>query len=340
MTKRIGFCCKWLDHPSQIDGFKPKDDAKRFNNQTTTVAWLKRQTTSVAEQRLYDIMVHNTDALLRLVNRVGELDEPLRMVRLGSDVLPVYTEPNFGYFWNDTSLRREIETRLKRVGEAARTHNVRLSFHPGQFCVLASDRPDVVESSIAEFEYHTDLARWMGYGLSWHSEGFKINVHISGRLGAAGIRTVLDRLSPEARNLITIENEENSYGIDSALELADRLAIVLDVHHHWCREGVFLSRSDDRTKRIIDSWRGVRPTMHYSLPREQLAAGLDPEVNLDHQALMESGVKKQFMRAHSDYMWNNRVNDYVREFWEDFDIQVESKAKNLASTKLYEYLTK
>jgi hypothetical protein len=38
-------------------------------------------------------------------------------------------------------------------------------------------------------------------------------------------------------------------------------------------------------------------------------------------------------------MWNTAVNQYVSEFWENFDIQVESKAKNLASTKLFQELT-
>jgi hypothetical protein len=34
-------------------------------------------------------------------------------------------------------------------------------------------------------------------------------------------------------------------------------------------------------------------------------------------------------------MWNRAVNQYVAEFWPKFDIQVESKAKNLASLALY-----
>jgi UV DNA damage endonuclease len=50
------------------------------------------------------------------------------------------------------------------IGETARRLDVRLSFHPGQFCVLASEIRRIVNRSIQEFEYHADMARWMGYG--------------------------------------------------------------------------------------------------------------------------------------------------------------------------------
>jgi UV DNA damage endonuclease len=94
------------------------------------------------------------------------------------------------------------------VGATARALDVRLSMHPGQFVVLASATEEIVERSIEEFEYHADLIRWMGYGKNW--QDFKCNVHISGRQGPAGIKAALKRLSPEARNCITIENDENS----------------------------------------------------------------------------------------------------------------------------------
>ena len=70
MIKRIGFACKWLDGPSQIDGVKQKDTAKQYNTGATTVARLKRQTTDVAEQKLWDLMVQNISATQRLVERV------------------------------------------------------------------------------------------------------------------------------------------------------------------------------------------------------------------------------------------------------------------------------
>ena len=55
--------------------------------------------------------------------------------------------------------------------------------------------------------------------------------------------------------------------------------------------------------------------------------------------LLEAGHKKQKLRAHSDFMWNRAVNQYVGEFWSRFDIQCESKAKNLASRALLAELT-
>ena len=107
-------------------------------------------------------------------------------------------------------MQNHLEKIFAPIGETARRLDVRLSFHPGQFCVLASENPGIVERSIAEFEYHADMARWMGYGKSF--QDFKINVHISGKRGPDGLRESYSRLSPEARNCITIENEENSWG--------------------------------------------------------------------------------------------------------------------------------
>jgi len=197
MTPRIGFCCKWIDHPEQIDGFHKDDPARAWNTRTTTVAWLNRQTQDAAEQRLWELMEHNIRSIRLLVDKVGALDEGRRMVRLGSDILPVYTEPTWSYFWRQANVRDYCERNFAPVGEAARRLGVRLSFHPGQFCVLASHHDSIVERSIEEFEYHADMARWMGFGLSF--QDFKINVHIAGRRGAEGIIDSLQRLSPEAR---------------------------------------------------------------------------------------------------------------------------------------------
>ncbi len=206
--------------------------------------------------------------------------------------------------------------------------------HPGQFCVLASDNPDVVNRSIEEFEYHADIIRWMGYGKNW--QDFKCNVHISGRKGPTGIKDVLPRLSTEARNCITIENDENAWGVEASLELAKDVALVLDIHHHWCNSGgEYIEPTDDRFARIVDSWRGTRPVIHYSVSRDEYIGNIPRNERPDFQTLLENGYKKAKLRAHSDYCYNNAVNDWALSFLEHADIMTEAKMKNLASTQLY-----
>jgi UV DNA damage repair endonuclease len=331
-TPRLGFACKWIDHAGQVDGIKPKDDAKKYNTGTTTISWLKRQSKAGAEEKLWDLMKQNIEATRKLVEKVGQQEAHLRMVRISSDILPAYTQHDYSYFWHLPDVRAYMEKEFARVGDLARNTDVRLSMHPGQFTVLASENPGIVERSIEEFEYHADMARYMGYGKTF--QDFKINVHISGRLGANGIRAAYKRLSVEARNCITIENEEISHGLDDCLDLGDILPIVLDIHHHWVREGEYITPTDPRVLRVIESWRGVRPTMHYSVSREDCLVGHDSTRLPDRDALLASGYKKQKMRAHSNFYWNTAVNDWAIEFLRTHDIMCESKAKNLASFKL------
>jgi UV DNA damage repair endonuclease len=332
--KRIGFACKWIDRPNQVDGIDKKDDAKAYNTGSTTVAWLNRQTTEVAEQKLWDLMVGNIEATRKLVERVGTLDENLRMVRLSSDILPVYTQSLWSRYWRLPDVRAYCERAFGEVGDLARKNSVRLSMHPGQFTVLASENPGIVERSIEEFEYHADMVRWMGYGKTF--QDFKINVHISGKQGPEGIRAAYKRLTPEARNCITIENEENAWGLNDCLSISDVVPIVLDIHHHWIRESEYISPTSDSVKRVVDSWRGLRPTLHYSVSREDYLVNHNTSIAPDHKQLLSEGYKKQKLRAHSDFYWNTATNDWALGFLNTHDIMCESKGKNLASFALYQ----
>jgi UV DNA damage repair endonuclease len=331
---KIGFACKWIDRADQVNGIKKDDDAKQYNTGSTTVAWLKRQSQQVAEEKLWDLMKQNIESTRKLVERVGSLNEQLRMVRISSDILPVYTQADFAYFWQLPDVRAYMEMHFSKVGDIARARNVRLSFHPGQFTVLASENDGIVGRSIEEFEYHADMARMMGYGKTF--QDLKINVHISGKRGPDGIRAAYKKLSNEARNCITIENEENSWGLDDCLTISDIVPIVLDIHHHWIREGEYILPSDNRVKRVVDSWRGVRPTMHYSVSREDYLVDHITDLAPVHSQLLLDGYKKQKLRAHSDFYWNTATNEWALSFLNTHDIMCESKGKNLASFALYE----
>jgi UV DNA damage endonuclease len=330
IVRKVGFACK-------VSAFNAKGQAVSvpdLNTSSTTITYLNRVGTAVAERKLWETLETNIKRTCNMVRYVAKLEPSLRMVRISSDLLPAYTHEAWSYFYKQPDVIRRLEELFAQVGQVAREHGVRLSFHPGQFCVLASETDQVVDRSVAEFEYHVDMARMMGYGKQF--QDFKINVHISGRRGPQGIIDVLPRLTPEARNMITIENDEMTWGLDASLELADHVALVLDLHHHFIKTGEYIEATDSRIQRIIDSWRGVRPVIHYSVSREEYVANHDTVTRPCLTTLLESGYKKQFLRAHSDRYWNHAVNEWAATHSAWADIMCESKWKNLASIPFYE----
>jgi UV DNA damage endonuclease len=101
------------------------------------------------------------------------------------------------------------------------------------------------------------------------------------------------------------------------------------------KTGEYIKANDKRIRSIIDSWRGIRPVIHYSISREDVLSTHESTLRPDYQRLIAEGYKKAKLRAHSDYCWNTACNDWALTFWDNFDIMVEAKMKNLASYQLY-----
>ena len=332
---RIGFACQYKHPERELTPAALKLVEAPFNPRTTTLRWMESVEPQVAREKLLEVVLHNLAAQLRLLAYVAELPLPLRMLRLSSDLLPFYSHPKVHAFYQDPAIAQQLVDGFAAIGTAARAANIRLSFHPGQYCVLGSENPGVVENSVAEFEYHADMIRMMGYGQRF--QDFKCNVNIAGRLGVEGTRAVWARLSEVARNCITFENDEKTYGLDDCLKIADLAPVVLDIHHCWIHENDYIAPDDPRVQRVVECWRGLRPTMHYSQPPESLQAlGFDAEQKLEMAELLKV-VSKRDLYAHSDMMWNRWTNDYALQFLDRFDIMLEAKNKNLAALALYQY---
>jgi UV DNA damage repair endonuclease len=327
---RLGFCCKYL--PPDRDA----EAARAMNTTGTTIAFLARQEPRAAFDKVTAVVRHNLEALRLQIAHVATRSPLERLHRLPSDILPGYTHPDVKPLYADRDLRSVIEAGFDAAGRLARRFSVRLSMHPSQFCVIASESETALKNGVEEFEYHAEMMGLMGYGGGWHPHGAHINIHGGAKaVGVEGFRAGLARLSEAARNLVTVENDEVSYGLDDLLPLADACPIVLDLHHHWIASGgEYILPDDPRIAVIQGSWRGVRPISHVSVSREDFLAGHDPLVRPDFTALVAAGVKARDLRGHSDLMWNQAVNDLVAAHlaWSDFE--VEAKAKNLASGQL------
>ena len=310
-----------------------------MNLRDTTVAALSRLGPAEATAKLLGLVQGNMLALAAQVEEAAAAPPLERCLRIISSVLPVYTHPVARPRYAEPVLREAVERGLVAIGERARAADVRLSMHPGQYCVLSTENPRALANSVEELDYHTEVMGMLGLSGGWHRHGAHINIHGGARApGVEGFRRGFELLSEETQGLLTVENDEVAYGLDDLLPLAETLPIVLDLHHHWCQsQGEHIAPDDPRIERVRESWLGVRPMGHLSAPREGLLpGGLDPDVLPDFGALVAAGVPARELRAHSERMWNRAINDWAVGHLAWTDLEVEAKGKNLASHDLAE----
>ncbi|EWY41295.1 UV damage repair endonuclease [Skermanella stibiiresistens SB22] len=323
---RFGWCCQYI--PPDGDA----ETAKRMNPGTVTVATLTKLDGARAAAKLEEVLRRNLQSLHLQLAEVARHPPYRRLLRVNSGLLPVYTHPVGLPLYKEPAIRSLVETALEHAGRKAREAGIRIGLHPDQFCVINSASPATLKNSIDELEYHADILRIMGLTGGWHPHGAHVNIHGGGRgEGVAGFRRGLALLSDDARNLVTVENDEMSYGLDDLLPLADAVPIVLDLHHHWVKSaGEYIRAEDPRVATIVQSWRGVRPIAHVSVSREDLLDGWPDQELPDYAVLSARGLKARDLRAHSQRMWNHAVNRLVAEHMAWADFEVEAKAKNLA----------
>lgn len=335
---KIGFCCKWLE----ANGVSGAD----MNQRGTTITALKKLPFAQRAQRMLELVDYNCRVLERQLAWIALQPVNMRMFRITSEFVPASAHPDFAEIHSHPDFRAALALGLGWVRDFADMHQIRLCTHPAQFTTLCSLNQDTVERSILDLEYHADLASLMGYGTGWHPSGFAINIHGNVRLDPGLTRfqsVVRTRLSPVAQNLLTIENDEFSCGVDDLVtsRVGELIPLVLDIHHHWiASSGEYVLANDPRIDAFKKSWQGTRPLGHLSISQPDLVAPWESHILPDYQTFQARGLKPSKLRAHSHAMWNTAVLDWAASHLEWTDLEVESKGKNLASLEMLEWLTK
>lgn len=233
----------------------------------------------------------------------------IKFFRLSSALIP----------WGDqldlTQLKdyKEIKSELKKAGEFAKFHNIRITSHPGPFNVLVSPSESVVEKTIADLELHGKVFDMMGLSKTPYN---KINIHCNGVYGdkkSAMDRFIknFQRLSKSVQKRLTIENDDKAsmYSVKDLMYIhnAIKIPIVFDYHHHTFCTG---DLSEQQALQLATTtWpEGITPVVHYS----------------ESKALHENNAKEK-PQAHSLY-----INSLPDTYGLDVDIMVEAKAKELA----------
>lgn len=289
---RLGLCCQFLEEQIQ------------FRN--TTVKANSSIDRPAALEKLSCLCRENATALQAALEYCVTHD--IGCFRINSQILPLKTHFECGYEMSDFLKGKEIVALFKQCGEYAQQNNIRTSFHPDQFVVLNSPRPDVVERSIAELEYQAKVAEWVKADV--------INIHGGGAYGdkqsalkqfAKNFR----RLSKQVRSRLTVENDDTTYTPSDLLPLCREIGIplVYDVHHHRCLpDGLSIEEATDKS---LTTW-NREPLFHISSPLE--------------------GWQGPKPKRHHDFI---SIKDFP-PCWEgrELTIEVEAKAKELAVLKL------
>ena len=212
---------------------------------------------------------------------------------------------------------KKIAEALKKAGDFAKFHNMRLTMHPGPFTTLSSPNRNVVENGIKDLELHGKVMDLMGLSRSHYN---KINIHMGGTHNdkMACLQRFVDNfqsLSNAVKSRLTIENDdkESLYTVKDLMYLYENagIPIVFDTHHHFCQKDPM--SQEEAFKLALSTWpKDIKPVIHHS----------------ESKRLHENNQTIK-IQAHSDY-----INDFPNLYGADVDVMLESKAKELAIQKL------
>ncbi|MFZ0565285.1 MAG: UV DNA damage repair endonuclease UvsE [Chlamydiales bacterium] len=294
---RFGLCCQFVRAPIKF--------------RTTTVAYLKKLK-ETKNEFLSTILLDNSKALEMAIVHCSELG--IGSFRISSRIFPAYTHGEEGYRLADLPASERIVNQLKTCKRVAKTHDIRLTFHPDQFVVLSTPNEEVLEKSLSEIEYHNLVADMVGADV--------ITIHAGGVYGdkkkaLKRFEKAFKQLSSSAQKKLALENDDRSYTPCDLLPLCHILHIplVYDVHHHRCLPDAL--SEVEATREALKTW-NREPLFHLSSPHK--------------------GWKGPQPFRHHEYI---DINDFPKN-WMKIDpltVEIEAKGKELAILKLKTHLT-
>lgn len=308
MTGRLGYAC--INLSIQEDETIPKKSRSCVNRSCIAKTFREKgpeHAIGLARQNLQNVL------------KVLEWNEKegIRLYRMSSDMFPHLTNPEFiqGNRNDDFSYSLDhFERELKAIGEFARRHQHRLTFHPGQFNQIGAWRPEVFTKTIRDLQAHAEILDRLNC-----DQNSVMVIHGGGTYGNKN-ETIerwvhqFHQLPNQVQNRIVIENCERGYNYRDMLNLSKQIGrpVVFDTHHHDCysRSVEPLPDPSSFLPEIVDTWSrlGLRPKFHISEQAPNKRTG-----------------------AHSDYV--EIIPQYLLDLLDqgtDLDLMIEAKAKDKA----------
>ena len=240
--------------------------------------------------------------------------------RFSSDLFPLITYKEAGVGVDDLPQAGAVHGVMGDIRSFLCESGVRVSTHPDQFNVLASENEDALERTVRELNFQSWFMDRIGCPADHRSP---INLHINSNKGSRDevvdrLVRGMDRLDDGCRSRIVFENDDkaSSWSVRLLmLHLHGRTGtpLTFDFLHHKCHpDGL----SEGEAIALCHStWGGVNPLFHYSESRE----GANP-------------------RAHADYP-SEKPETYGLNFDLDFEFKEKDRAIALYESTLQEAAT-
>jgi len=249
----LGFCC--ICNALKREGVSYK---------TSTYARIKRLTRAKKIAEISRIVLENVGVLEKILHWCAE--RRIRHHRMSSSIFPLMSHPKLRLNFSDLPDFLEISAMLGRAGRFAKRRGITLSFHPGQYDVLASASPEVRKNSAFDINLHADFMDLTGLPLS---RKYPINIHVAARGDTptfdADLADGLSLLNASARARLAVENEDKGFwNVSRLLEKIAPLGIpiTLDFLHRNCnpcslgeKEAFYL---------CAKTWGRCTPVFHYA----------------------------------------------------------------------------
>jgi hypothetical protein len=130
---RLSNCCQF--HNNAL--------AKKYNFNTCTRTYALKEG---GKEKVLTRALGNAKKLELAMNEYyAKQPKEKRSFRVSTNMFPVYTWPAITPWFKE--IEEELSIAMKKAGDAAKKHQVRLSVHPGQYTVLASTSKDVVKKT-------------------------------------------------------------------------------------------------------------------------------------------------------------------------------------------------
>ena len=219
--------------------------------------------------------------------------------RVSSSLFPCLTHPEFSFSVQDIPQYREIAEELNAIKNYNKDWQVRLSSHPDQFNVLASENQPAVDKSIAELNHHGWVMDMMGCERSYYNP---INIHVNNTKGelsdiATRFMSNLARCNESVTSRLVIENEDKGCWTVANLVEHFNIPITYDNLHDKCNPSIANPSASNMAACAV-TWGSVKPLFHYS----------------------ESMPDQKNPRKHADMPTNYPATDRY-----DWDVELKSK---------------